>query len=226
MPTITDIILFMESRDYVLYDFAGFLQRVTDDNGKNIKVDEEGTVSKSSTRETAKRAGIGAGAGAILGAILGGAKGAVIGATIGAGAAFLLSRYVARDWVLRKFATNARFRAIDDAVAADGWKIVGLIRLSPVFPFIPMNFVFGLTRIPFWHFFFTTWVAILPVSSLFVYLGTMRGDIAALGTHPIAAGKTKWIVSGVGIVTTAIVSIIISRIARKALINKISDEEE
>jgi hypothetical protein len=67
------------------YDFAGFLQRVTDDNGKNIKVDEEGTISKSSTRETAKRAGIGAGAGAILGAILGGAKGAVIGATIGAG---------------------------------------------------------------------------------------------------------------------------------------------
>lgn len=67
------------------YDFAGFLQSVTDINGKNIKVDQEGTISKSQTKSTAKRAGIGAGAGAILGAILGGGKGAIIGATIGAG---------------------------------------------------------------------------------------------------------------------------------------------
>ncbi len=69
-----------------IYDFAGFLQSVTDKKGKTIKVDEEGTATKSSTRETAKRGGIGAGAGAVIGAIFGGAKGAVIGATIGAGA--------------------------------------------------------------------------------------------------------------------------------------------
>lgn len=68
------------------YDFAGFLQSVTDSRGKTIKVDEEGTLQKSQTKETLKRSGIGAGAGAVLGAIFGGAKGAVIGATIGAGA--------------------------------------------------------------------------------------------------------------------------------------------
>ncbi|MEK7723391.1 MAG: hypothetical protein AAB336_03510 [Acidobacteriota bacterium] len=67
------------------YDFAGFLQNVTDTKGKKVKVDEEGTITKGQTRETLKRAGIGAGAGAILGAILGGGKGAIIGATIGAG---------------------------------------------------------------------------------------------------------------------------------------------
>lgn len=67
------------------YDFAGFLQNVTDTKGKKVKVDEEGTISKGQTRETLKRAGIGAGAGAILGAIIGGGKGAIIGATIGAG---------------------------------------------------------------------------------------------------------------------------------------------
>ena len=149
-----------------------------------------------------------------------------IGATIGAGAGFLVSRYLAREWVIRKFAGNPKFRAIDDAVAADGWKIVSLVRLSPVFPFIPMNFVFGLTRIPFWQFVVTTWFSILPVSSLFVYLGTLLGDIAALGTQPIAAGKTKWIVSSIGIVTTIIVSLLISRIARKALSSRLPDEEE
>ncbi len=68
------------------YDFAGFVQNITDIYGKNVKIDEEGTVTgKSQTKESIKRGGIGAGAGAILGAILGGAKGAVIGAVIGGG---------------------------------------------------------------------------------------------------------------------------------------------
>lgn len=67
------------------YDFAGFLQSVTDASGNDVKVDSEGSVSKSQTKQTAKRAGIGAGAGAIIGAIIGGAKGAIIGAGIGAG---------------------------------------------------------------------------------------------------------------------------------------------
>jgi uncharacterized membrane protein YdjX (TVP38/TMEM64 family) len=147
-----------------------------------------------------------------------------IGATIGAACAFLLSRYVARQWVIQRFAANPKFRAIDDAVAKDGWKIVGLIRLSPVFPFIPMNFVFGLTSIPFWHFFFATWLAIIPMCTLFVYLGSLLGDIAALGTQPLAAGKAKWVVSGIGVGTTVIVTLFVTRIARKALANKLPDE--
>jgi hypothetical protein len=67
------------------YDFAGFLQSITDASGREVKVDEEGSATRSQTKETAKRAGIGAGAGAIIGAIIGGAKGAIIGAGIGAG---------------------------------------------------------------------------------------------------------------------------------------------
>jgi uncharacterized membrane protein YdjX (TVP38/TMEM64 family) len=162
------------------------------------------------------------------GILFGVAKGTLyvsIGATIGAAFAFLISRYLARHWVLERFARNSKFRAIDDAVANEGWKIVGLTRLSPVFPFIPMNFVFGLTKIPFWQFLFATWFGILPVCTLFVYLGTLLGDIAALGTQPIAAGKTKWIVSGIGIGTTLVVSLFMARIARKALASRIPDEE-
>lgn len=69
-----------------VYDFAGFLQNITDHNGKTVKVGSEGEVkSDSQTRETVKRGGIGAGIGAIIGAIAGGAKGAAIGAIIGAG---------------------------------------------------------------------------------------------------------------------------------------------
>jgi len=69
------------------YDFAGFLQSVTDANGKTVKIDTEGAVKgDSQTKETAKRGGIGAGLGAIIGAIAGGGKGAAIGAIIGGGA--------------------------------------------------------------------------------------------------------------------------------------------
>lgn len=164
------------------------------------------------------------GAGILFG-IIRGSLYVSIGATIGAALAFLISRYLARRWVIKRFARNSKFRAIDDAVAQDGWKIVGLIRLSPVFPFIPMNFIFGLTKIPFWQYVLATWAGIIPVCVLFVYLGTLLGDIAALGTQPIAAGKTKWIVSGIGIGTTLLVSLFISRIARRALNSRIPEEE-
>ncbi len=69
------------------YDFAGFLQSVTDENGKTIRIDEEGTAKgDSQTKEAIKRGGIGAGIGALIGAIAGGGKGAAIGAVIGGGA--------------------------------------------------------------------------------------------------------------------------------------------
>lgn len=74
-------------RDGKAYDFAGSLQSIKDAQGKEVRVDTEGTAKgDSQTRETAKRGGIGAGIGALIGAIAGGGKGAVIGAVIGGGA--------------------------------------------------------------------------------------------------------------------------------------------
>jgi uncharacterized membrane protein YdjX (TVP38/TMEM64 family) len=140
-----------------------------------------------------------------------------IGAALGAGCAFLISRYAARNWVVRKFSSNPLFQAVDGAVERDGWKIVGLIRLSPAFPFIPLNFVFGLTKIPFWQFFFVTWAGILPSCALFVYLGSLIGDLAELGARPIASGNSKWIVSGIGLASAVVVSILVTRIARRSL---------
>jgi uncharacterized membrane protein YdjX (TVP38/TMEM64 family) len=156
------------------------------------------------------------GAGILFGVVRGTLYTAV-GATLGAGCAFLLSRYFARDWVSEKFGDLPHFKAIDAAVEREGWKIVGLIRLSPAFPFIALNFVFGLTRIPFSHFFIITFFALIPNAALFVYLGTLVGDIAALGNQPIATGKTKWIVTGVGLVSAIIVTGLVGRITRRAL---------
>lgn len=71
-----------------------------------------------------------------------------VGATLGAIAAFWVGRYLARDWVSRKIEDNASFSAIDQAVAEEGFKIVLLTRLSPVFPFNLLNYAFGLTGFP------------------------------------------------------------------------------
>lgn len=69
------------------YDFAGTLFGIKDAQGKEVRIDSEGTAKgDSQTKETVKRGGIGAGAGAIIGAIIGGGKGAAIGAVIGGGA--------------------------------------------------------------------------------------------------------------------------------------------
>ncbi|MGH9945680.1 MAG: hypothetical protein ACRD6X_00595 [Pyrinomonadaceae bacterium] len=73
--------------DGTAYDFSGLLQKVVDQNGKIIAVDQEGTAAgKDKTRDTVTRGGIGAGIGAIIGAIAGGGSGAALGAIIGGGA--------------------------------------------------------------------------------------------------------------------------------------------
>ena len=73
-------------RDGRVFEFAGNLQNIRDNTGKEIKIDTEGAAKgDSQTKETAKRGGVGAGLGAIIGAIAGGGKGAAIGAVIGGG---------------------------------------------------------------------------------------------------------------------------------------------
>jgi uncharacterized membrane protein YdjX (TVP38/TMEM64 family) len=74
-----------------------------------------------------------------------GTAAASIGSTLGAAAAFGVGRFLARGVVQAKVARDPKFRAIDQAVAAQGFKIVLLIRLAPVFPFNLMNYAFGLT---------------------------------------------------------------------------------
>jgi hypothetical protein len=69
------------------YEFAGFLQSITDMNGETVKIDTEGVAKgDSQTKETAKRGGVGAAIGAVIGGVIGGVKGAVVGAVIGGSA--------------------------------------------------------------------------------------------------------------------------------------------
>ena len=101
------------------------------------------------------------GAGAVFGVV----RGTLIvslASTLAATAAFLVGRYLARDAIARKIERNEKFAAIDKAVADEGWKIVLLTRLSPVFPFSLLNYAFGLTRVRLSHYVLASWIGMLP----------------------------------------------------------------
>lgn len=145
---------------------------------------------------------------------------ALIGATIGAMFAFLIARYVARGAVSKRFGKNKKFRAIDDAIGQQGWKMVGLLRLSPLVPFNLSNYLYGLTAIAFVPYFLATLVGMLPGTVLYVYLGTIGkiGLEASKGT----AGKStlEYLFLGVGLAATIVVTILVTRAARRALKRK------
>jgi uncharacterized membrane protein YdjX (TVP38/TMEM64 family) len=156
------------------------------------------------------------GAGAIFGLVQGTVL-VLAGATLGASAAFLVSRYLARDAVERRLAGNARFAAIDRAVGEQGRKIVLLLRLSPVFPFNLLNYALGLTRVRFADFVAAS-VGMLPGTLLYVYYGKVAGDVARLaGGAGVPRGPGYYAVLGLGLAATVLVTTIVTRTARRAL---------
>lgn len=151
------------------------------------------------------------GAGAVFGVGLGSIL-VSIGATLGATAAFLVGRYFARDWVAKKIEGNASFVAIDRAVAAEGWKIVGLTRLSPAFPFTLLNYAFGITRVSLRDYMVASWIGMMPGTVMYVYIGSLA---RVAGDRPRTPGE--WALLGLGLVATIAVTVFITRLARTAL---------
>jgi uncharacterized membrane protein YdjX (TVP38/TMEM64 family) len=153
--------------------------------------------------------------GGVLFGLLWGSIYVSIGATIGATAAFLIGRYLARDWVRRQLEGNRKFGAIDEAVGREGWKIVLLTRLSPVFPFNLLNYAFGLTAVKLRDYFLATWIGILPGTVLYVYLGSLGGNLANSGKA--RQTPAQWALDVVGLVATVGVAVYASRLASRAL---------
>lgn len=91
-----------------------------------------------------------------------------IGSTLGATCAFLVGRYLAGDGIARTIEGNERFAAIDKAVANEGWKIVGLTRLSPVFPFTLLKYAFGLTQVKLRDYVLASWIGMMPGTVMYV----------------------------------------------------------
>jgi uncharacterized membrane protein YdjX (TVP38/TMEM64 family) len=157
------------------------------------------------------------GAGFIFGVLLGTVV-VSIAATAGAALAFLIARYLARDQIERHVANNPRFKRIDRAIGERGAKLVFLLRLSPLIPFNVSNYFYGLTAVKFWPYVLASWIGMLPGTLLYVYIGA-AGKASLIGTVGVAPGRSRWeyVLFAVGLIATVIVTVWVTRIARREL---------
>jgi len=162
------------------------------------------------------------GGGALFGVLLGSLY-VSIGSTIGATCAFVLGRSLARDVLAKRLNQNPKLKALDDALAREGWKIVGLVRLSPVFPYNLMNYAFGLTRVSLRHYFFASWIGMLPGTVMYVYFGSLAKSLAELGTGHDERTPAQWALYGLGLIATITITIYLTRLARAALRTNVAD---
>jgi len=97
-----------------------------------------------------------------------------------------------------------------------------LTRLSPIFPFNLLNYAFGLTKVSLKHYFFASWLGMIPGTIMYVYIGSVAGDLATLG----AGGRTRttgeWVLYAAGLLATMVVTVFVTRLARRALAERIA----
>jgi uncharacterized membrane protein YdjX (TVP38/TMEM64 family) len=132
--------------------------------------------------------------------------------------AFLLGRTAARGWIARRTAADPRFAAIDEAIGRSGFKIVFLLRLSPLVPFNLLNYALGLTRVSLRDYVVASAVGMLPGTVLYVYLGSLVTSASELagGARRPAVGWERGLYWA-GLVATVAATWLLTRIARRAL---------
>ena len=135
----------------------------------------------------------------------------------GATCAFLLGRTVLRDWAARKVGASPRARAIDAAVEREGFKLVLLLRLSPLIPFSLLNYALSLTRVRPAAYVLASFLGMLPATALYVYLGSLAPAAAELSAASRTGSGTRTTFYVVGLLATVAVAVIVTRTARRAL---------
>lgn len=151
-------------------------------------------------------------AGAVYGLMLGTVI-VSLSSTLGAALAFLIARHAARDRVREMIRQSPKLAAVDAAIGQQGWKIVALLRLSPAVPFNLQNYLYGVTAIRFWPCVLVSWVAMLPGTFLYVYIGSLG--------HSVATGRqtspAEWALRGVGLIATILGTIYLARLAGQTI---------
>lgn len=154
------------------------------------------------------------------GALFGLVRGTVYslaGAVLGSTLAFLLGRHVARRLVERRLATMPRFGAIDRAVAARGWRIVFLLRLSPIVPFNFLNYALGVTKISGRNFVAAS-IGMIPGAVMYAYAGKVTGEALALaGQAELRRDTSYYAILVAGLAATLAATAVIAMTARRAL---------
>lgn len=149
-----------------------------------------------------------------------------VGNAIGAAISFALSRWLAGYWFRRRFAHNPTLQALEPAVEREGWKIIFLSQLHPLFPASLFNYLYGLTRVPFHTYMLWASIGRAPGLFLYVYLGTLGQfgmNLVRGKTHPRIVEYWVW---GGAFFISALLLGVVSRIALQAVrrAEKMSEE--
>ncbi len=132
-------------------------------------------------------------------------------------AAFLVARTVGRRRIARWAGSDPRVAALDAAIGDHGLKLVILVRLSPLVPFNLLNYALGLTRVRLRDYALGSFLGMLPVTLLYVYVGSMAGQLVSLARGTADVGPLQQAISALGLVATLAATIYVTRLARRAL---------
>ncbi len=142
---------------------------------------------------------------------------AAVGSTLGAMSAFLIARFGGRRYIRAKAAKKIRFRRLDRAARRHGFTIVLLTRISPLFPFNLLNYIYGLTSVHFRDYITATLIGVVPVSFLYVYVGSLMKTLAQVATGKVdPEGVQPWVVAA-GLVLTVGAVVLLATVAKKRL---------
>jgi uncharacterized membrane protein YdjX (TVP38/TMEM64 family) len=134
------------------------------------------------------------------GALFGVAKGTVLVSTAGvtaAGAAFLTVRYTGiRGRISAMLASNTRWAAIDRALGRNSFRVITLLRLSPLMPFSLSNYAYGLTKLQFWPYLAGSWLGMLPGTVAYVSAGSVGREVVAHGVSAPDVGTSASLAAG------------------------------
>ena len=141
----------------------------------------------------------------------------MMGAAVGASCAFLAARHIVRRFVEQYVNRHPMLAAIDRAVEAEGARLVLLLRLSPAVPYVLLNYVLGISRLPFRDHAIGL-VGMIPTASMYVYAGKVAGDLAALASGAASPrGTAYYVLLTSGLVATILATVLVTRAAKRAL---------
>ena len=138
---------------------------------------------------------------------------AAVGTFAGAVLAFWFSRSMFRPLVTRLLHRRPQTRSFDAALGSDGWKLVCLLRVSPIMPFVATSYMLGLSSVS-WRDYALGTLASLPALFGYVMLGSFAGT--TLNVSEGSGSWLHWVLLGVGTVATIILTIHVGRLAAQS----------
>lgn len=148
-----------------------------------------------------------------------------VASLLGAVAAFQMARTLAHDWVADKARGYPKFNALNKAIRKKGFEVVFLTRVSIVFPYNLLNYLYGLTPVSLSRYALATWLGMLPVIALYVFAGATAEDIVAVARGEVDTGMAGTVLAVVAFLAVSTVIFIITRTASRILDEDLAEVE-